>query len=153
MDDTKTVLTSLIASILLLVAGLSAHAELEYVSPEQRGDLEKLFNSSEFPAQKEALKLAGKTWSCDMFGVRSGLQVQRAVKLYSLSAPLEGQLDWHNKGAQLITDYKSENKMLIGAQGRLEDRVKLTQDGRLISQLSIVTPEKAVIAYSVCKIL
>ena len=73
-----------------------------------------------------------------MFGVRSGLQVQRGIKLYTLAAPLEGAKEWHNQGAQLITDYKSENNVLLGQQGRLEDRVKLTQDGRLISQLSNV---------------
>lgn len=144
--------TSLILTALFLAAGSLQALEMEYVSQEQHSELETLFSKATFSAEKHAQKISEKSWSCDMYGVRSRLQVQRDVTLYSWSKEDAGKT-WHNKGAQLLSDYKTEPEALTGSNGRLEDRVKITADGRLVSQLSTTSPQKVVIAYSVCKSL
>jgi hypothetical protein len=87
-----------------------------------------------------------------MYGVRSRLQVQRGINLYRWSR--ESAL-WKNGGAQPVTEYRYHTDHtrgeLVGRTARLEDEVRLTADGQLISRLSASAPSAAVIAYSVCK--
>ena len=154
MDDTKKGLARLILFCLVFCSGLGRAIEMEYVTQEQSEQLASLFSSASFSHKEHASKMSGKSWSCDMYGVRSHLQVQRDVKLYQWSDSKDKV--WHNKGAQLISAYKPGPKVLVGQSGRLEDQVKFTPDGRLISQLSagpLDTAQKVVIAYSVCKSL
>ncbi len=122
--------------------------DFEYISPERRQELETEFNSSAVkPLVKSELK--HKKWTCDMYGVRTRLQVQRNVKLYSW----QNDKTWENSGAQVVVSYTEDEKSLLGRTERFEDRVKMKSNGELISQLSLVKPEREVIAYSVCKSL
>jgi hypothetical protein len=122
--------------------------DFEYISPERRQELEMDFNSS---AVKPLIsnEIKHKKWTCDMYGVRTRLQVQRDVKLYNW----KDDNSWKNDGAQVIVSYTPEKDVLVGRTERFEDQVKLKADGRLISQLSLVKPNREVIAYSVCKSL
>jgi hypothetical protein len=151
MDDARKAIATLILTLPVLFSGLCQALDMEYVTDQQRQQLETLFSASDFSPHEDSAKMAGKSWTCDMFGVRSHLQVQRDVKLYDWSE-VKGDV-WNNRGAQLISSYRSEGKALVGHSERLEDRVKITKDGRLISRLSARTPQKVVIAYSVCKSL
>lgn len=85
-----------------------------------------------------------------MYGARSNMQAQHGLKLYTLS---NKSGDWHNSGAQLVSDYKAGANALVGHKDRFEDQVKITKEGLLISQLSLNNAAKTVIAYSVCKTL
>ncbi len=146
MDDAKYsyITSSLLISILALALTTNAAVELEYVSPEIKAELAKKFEQAEFSNQAE---IKHKQWTCDMYGVRTGLQVKRGVKLYKF----ENQSDWHNKGAQLVSDYSVQGSALTGVKQRFEDNVKLTSKGELISRLSLIEkPENQVLAYSVC---
>jgi hypothetical protein len=119
---------------------------MEYISPEKKQELEMQFDKADF-SSKSVSTLKQKVWTCDMYGVRTRLQVKRGVKLYNWKA----ESDWHNDGAQVVRDYKNVGGKLIGSTGPLEDQVKLTSQGRLISRLSIAKgPEREVVAYAVC---
>jgi hypothetical protein len=148
MDDAKVAFASLLGSILLLLAGMASHADVEYIAPEQRETLEKLFQQAEFQPARDTKKINEGKWTCDMYGMRTGLQVQHGVKLYKLAS---AGGEWHNEGAQLISSYKAAPHELLGQSARFEDHVKLTADGRLISQLKLNSTDKTVIAYSICK--
>ena len=147
MDVTRTFLYSLLLTISF---SAFASAEVEYISPEKHAELENLFNSAEFRADKDPQTIEAHQWKCDMFGARSKMQVQRGLKLYDLK--MSGS-DWHNDGAQVISDYQAGELALIGHKDRFEDQVKITKDGQLVSRLSLNNAAKTVIAYSVCKTL
>lgn len=122
--------------------------DFEYISPERRQELEMDFNSS---AAKPLVSndIKHKKWTCDMYGVRSRLQVQRDVKLYNW----KDDKNWDNAGAQVVVSYAVEKNTLVGRTERFEDQVKMKANGQLISQLSLVSPNREVVAYSVCKSL
>lgn len=157
MDDTKKLLLSLI--LISAFLGASAFtAEVEYIGPEKQKQLEAQFDQAGFSASKDTKSLKDRSWSCDMYGVRSRMQVHHELKLYKWSND-PASPSWHNDGAQLVNDYKVENSALVGIHDRIkdqvtqryEDQVKLTPDGQLISRLSVISPAKMVVAYSVCK--
>lgn len=80
-----------------------------------------------------------------MYGVRTRLQVKRGVKLYRWNSA-----SWHNEGSQPVEDYKPDVSELVGLTPRFEDRVRVTKDGHIISQLSVTHPSRQVVAYSLC---
>lgn len=137
-------LSSIILCLGLLLSLIANGLEMEYISPEKSKELEQLFAKSTFEVKKsESIKQ--KEWTCDMFGVRTRLQVQRGVKLYSFKKE-----SWRNSGAQLVEDYKPESKELLGRADRFEDRLRVTDKGQLISQLTVTSPIRQVVAYSLC---
>lgn len=146
MDDVKIFCLIMLALSFSLPRIPSAFADLEYVSPTQRKLLQKTFLTSSF---KVSAKVQGK-WKCDMFGMRTHLQVQRDMELYDWSQGEKPNL-WTNQGAQPVSAYKVSHGTLTGTHDRFEDQVKYTDDGRLISQLSVVTPNRMVVAYSLCR--
>ena len=149
MDDNRNGFLSLMIFFLGLSLTMAGHAlDLEYISPERRAELEKDFNSEAFKSPESTL-IKHKKWSCDMYGVRTRLQVQRDVKLYNFKT----DSNWHNDGAHVTSEYKIEEKLLVGRSDRFEDQVKINSKGELISRLSISSPERQVVAYSVCKSL
>jgi hypothetical protein len=145
MDDTRNgYLTSFVFSVGLTLA-LAGHAiELEYISPAKHTELEQAFARADF--SNDAAGIKHKTWTCDMYGVRTRLQVRRGVKLYRWS----NASDWQNAGAQVVTNYQVAKDSLNGRTDRYEDQVKVTADGRIISRLSALKPTTTVLAYSVC---
>lgn len=87
-----------------------------------------------------------------MYGVRTRMQIQRNVKLYSLKKDALGA--YANTGAQVVSSYSPFNGSLQGKTERFEDQIRLTGDGQLISRLSLRGQEEngpTVIAYSICK--
>jgi hypothetical protein len=138
---------SLLFALVLITA--FAHAlEMEYISPEQK---QKLVEDFEHAKLEKADAVLAKQWTCDMFGVKSRMQVQRSVKLYALSKDALGSI--HNTGAQVVANYQLHNGVLSGKNGKFEDNLRMTADGQLISRLTVSHPEPVVIAYSVCKAL
>jgi len=131
---------------LVLSLALAGHAiELEYISPEAKQQLEMEFDKAEF-SSKDSAQLKQKMWTCDMYGVRTRLQVKRGVKLYHWKETA----GWQNGGAQVVRDYRPAQGKLVGEAGRFEDQVKLNSKGQLVSRLSLTLPERQVISYAVC---
>lgn len=85
-----------------------------------------------------------------MYGVRSRMQVQRQVKLYRFRQ-LPNSPTIQNSGSQVVSSYKLENNNLVGRDSRLEDQLRLTAEGKLISRLSLrAAASPTVLAYSIC---
>ena len=146
MDDAKTALFSLLLLLTLTVA-IAASADVEYISPDRQHELESMFNNAQFSATKDTPTLISHAWKCDMYGVRSRLQVHRDLKLYKWTSQAEG---WHNDGAQVVSEYKSGEHALVGSKANFEDQVRVTTDGHIVSRLSLTAPLKETLAYSVC---
>lgn len=142
MDDARfSSLTSIVLAFGLTLS-LTGHAvDLEYIGPNRRAELEKEFHSAKLPPAK----MPASRWSCDMYGMRTHLQVKRGVRLY----------DWdkngRNNGAQVASEYLAEDGSLVGRTSRFEDRVRLSDSGELISELRLREPNPRVVAYSVCR--
>lgn len=128
-----------------ITLSLVAHGlEMEYISPEKHKELESLFRQSEFNLKKSE-NMKQKEWTCDMYGVRTRLQVKHGVKLYHWKST-----SWHNDGVQPVQDYKPQSEELVGQSARFEDRIRMTAGGQIISQLTVVHPNRQVVAYSLC---
>ena len=145
MDDTKSAYLASLIFFFGLSLTLVGHAlELEYVSPLKQKELESEFARADF---SNGALVKNKEWTCDMYGVRSRLQVKRGIKLYQWS----DRESWHNDGSQVVSEYRLQGRMLTGISKKgIEDQVKLTANGRLISRLSVTQPNPVVIAYSIC---
>lgn len=137
----------LLTLVLLLSLAVHAESSFEYVSPDQKAQLEKDFREGSLSPTQQS-ELLQKTWSCDMYGMRTRLQIQRGLKLYQLVDDKSGV---KNNGVQLIAHYNKESGQLIGRDGRFEDQIKMTARGQLISRLSLSAGSHDVLAYSLCK--
>lgn len=147
MDVTRALLFSL-----FLIGSTPSYsvADVEYISPDQQAKIEAKFNEASFDSGKDGETLTKREWICDMYGARSHMQTQHGLKLYTLS---NKSGEWHNSGAQLVSEYKAGASALIGRKDRFEDQVKITKEGLLVSRLSLNNAAKTVVAYSVCKTL
>jgi hypothetical protein len=148
MDDTwKTYLSSFILTTALL-GSLASAVDLEYITPEQSSALADQFSTAQLTDADQSTISHKPTWTCDMYGMRTKLQVQRGLKLYDFSKD-HGSLK--NTGAQPVENYSYDKDALVGKTSRLQDRIRMTASGQLISQLSVVnTTPNTIIAYSVC---
>lgn len=144
----RTKLTLLIFLAILNFPAFSA--DVEFISQEKQHELESKFDTGHFSANEDTQAIKSHEWTCEMYGMRTRLQVQRGLKLYKWNA---SAAEWHNRGAQVVSDYKAEKSALVGRRDRFEDQVRLTKDGQLVSRLSLVSPTNTVVAYSVCKTL
>lgn len=146
MDGAKTALFSLLLLLTLTVA-IAASADVEYISAERQQELETMFNNAQFSAKKDTQTLTSHAWKCDMYGVRSRLQVHRDLKLYKWTSQVDG---WHNEGAQVVSEYKTGEHEFVGSKANFEDQVRVTSNGQIVSRLSLTAPLKQTLAYSVC---
>ncbi len=119
-------------------------AALEFVPQTQAKDLAGQFTQARALTESEVKKYADRDWRCDMYGMRTRLQVEREVRLYRFS-PTGKQ--WTNLGAQMIQEYSVEKTGLVGRKGKLSDQVRMASDNRLVAQLSM---DSQVLAYSIC---
>lgn len=150
MDDAQKAYFNSIVASLIFIIGVGAHAlEMEYIDPVEAKKLEHVFAQASLKAKQHA-QIEGGNWTCDMYGVRTRLQVQRGIKLYQFKKESEA---WRNSGAQVVAQYTAKDDHLNGVNGRLIDQIKMTDDGSLISRLSLGGSEPRVLAYSVCKTL
>jgi hypothetical protein len=138
--EKRWVLLTILITGLILGLWQSLAFALEYIPPEKRQSLK-----SDFDAAKPLSEANGK-WVCDLFGVRSNLRVARGLRLYSFV--LTNGV-YENKGAQVVHAYKASDGEMRGSNEQVEDLVRQSKDGRLLSRL---TNRKTndVVAYSVC---
>lgn len=115
-------------------------AEIRYIPENERTQL-----SQDFEQAKPMTEVSGQ-WTCDMYGMSSHLQVSKNVRLYSFESKKE---EFENRGAQsqIVPVYKVSRGELIGSSGNLNDQLRKTKNGQLLSKL---THEGHVIAYSRC---
>jgi hypothetical protein len=143
MDDTKTGWFRYLMLGIFLLAPAMSSADIEFVSQKQRDSLIDTFTKAHSPTQ-----LQGR-WKCELYGVRSSMQVHHDIELYRWLASDQPGL-YKNLGAQPVNNYTLEAGILKGQQDRFEDQVKRTDDGHLISQLSVLTPQRMIVAYALC---
>ena len=136
---------SIVSLALLMVINpiLSGALSMEYVPIETRQRLEKQFARAKTLTQQDL----NSSWSCDMFGMQSHLQVRRNLSLYEFY-PSERSVE--NRGAQVVRSYSHSPQELVGQNVQVIDRVRRIKDGILISELALLGSRK-VIAYAKCK--
>lgn len=155
MDDVKTVWSQFIVLMLVALLGSAAGAEVEFISLQKRKNLEEEFSQGSFP---DSTLLWG-LWKCDLFGMRSQMQVQRNLNLYFWSKAAATKQEWQNQGPQPIFQYQVRGNALVGTNDvvvdqvemTFEDQIRKTKDGRWISQFSMVKPTRMVLAYATCR--
>lgn len=150
MDDLRRGLVGTLLFLVSLAGGLGHAVDIEYISPDQHAELERQFEASA-QGTVNPQAIAHKKWLCDMFGVRSRLQVKKQVALYNFEA--SEKATWKNHGSQPVSSYTVTAEQLVGREKSLKDIVRLNREGQLISQLSSNDPQPRVIAYSLCTAL
>lgn len=155
------------AVLVLSLPLLAAKPELRAITDAEAKNLHKLFSESS-PLKPATLKKT--SWNCELFGMRSRMQVQKKKRFYQfkLSKTVPGTLVANN-GAQIIKSYKTSKNGFIGEKGPLSDLIRITKAGKLVSELSIPTRDlddgalshrdissqvqrgRTVLAYAVCE--
>lgn len=139
MDDKR-----LLSLLLLLFASVAGAADLEYITPAKQNELKVAFETAK-PARPHG------SWSCDMYGVRTRLQIQRGLKLYEFD--LAATEAARNSGAQPVSEYSKAATGWIGKTTRLEDELRMSADGKMLARLTLNEGTRSVLAYSVCQAL
>lgn len=120
---------------------------IEYVSPQRIVDLRTQFESAEPLSSDRLSDLQGKVWICDLYGVRTRMQVERGLKLYQFKS---GKEHWWNDGSQVVREYKHKSGHLVGKTSNLRDQLRYS-DGKIWSQLSLERNNTStVLAYAEC---
>ncbi|MGE3680400.1 MAG: hypothetical protein AB7G93_01655 [Bdellovibrionales bacterium] len=146
----------LLVAFVGLITGVGVFAaapdpeDIEYISPKLQKKLERDFARAKWDATDVDLIKAQKSWTCNMYGVSTRMQVKRGVKLYAWKLS-KNKMAWENEGAQPVIEYHVEKGVLAGKSQRFEDEVKANARGQLLSRLTVTQPERKVVAYSVCK--
>ena len=150
MDDVRPARFYLccFALFALIGAALPASAEVDYISPARTTELENQFASAK-PADVTALTHFTK-WTCDMYGMRSKLQVQRGLDLYAFSASKTDASALNNSGDAPVTRFARHGDAFEGTTDKgVLDQLRVTADGHLVGKLSLPA-HKLTIAYAVC---
>ncbi len=130
---------------LCLVCWNSYATEVKFIPGKERLELESAFNKATPYLQPEG------TWVCDMYGVRSNLQVMHNLKLYSFARAKDR---FANRGVQMVPVYRTEAGEMRGFapvhQEKMQDDLRMTKDAHLVSRLTQVSSGQ-VVAYSVCQ--
>lgn len=122
--------------------------EIEHVSDAKVAELEQLFSIGA-PAEKDRIKrLHQSLWSCDLFGVKSRMQVIREAKLYSFL--VEGS-SLQNLGSQEVKSYSLDGGELKGSSARISDHVRFLSRNHLISKITTKNDAPEALAYAICK--
>jgi hypothetical protein len=131
-----------ICTLFLAFFSLTAQAvEIEYIPPAKRAELK-----SDFDKSTPIKEIEGK-WSCEMFGVRSGLQVAHDVKLYDFKKLDSG---YKNSGAHFVTSFSIKSGEFTGSARNMNEMIRRKSDGKLISRLTPEGTNDATV-YSVCR--
>ncbi|MGE3386495.1 MAG: hypothetical protein AB7K41_07185 [Bdellovibrionales bacterium] len=136
-------------------------AAIEFISKDQVRQLSQEFASARAPKPEEIKALSEREIKCDMYGVRTRLQVERDVRLYHFKSISPKTTQWDNQGAQVVQQYQIEDNGLIGRQGTMKDEVRLDKKNQVVAELSLLRPASAsegesttpvVLAYSKCRL-
>lgn len=133
--------------ILFIVAALvfsswhSFAADLQYISQEERNTLK-----SDFESAQPLTSISGQ-WTCDMYGVSSNLQVVKSVSLYSFQTSSRG-IENHGAQGKSVPVYKAIKGELVGTGPNVDDQIRKTKNGQLLSKLS---HDGHTVAYSRCR--
>jgi hypothetical protein len=121
---------------------------IEYIAPRDALSLKSQFSIATVPAETDLAAVAGKEWRCDMYGMRTRLQVERDLPLYKFT---KANSTWRNDGAQLVKAYSAQSESLKGTSGRVTDEVRMAGHGtQLIGRMSL--EGSTVLAYTTCKL-
>lgn len=125
-------------------------ADLTYVTPAQVDELQTTFAAASLTPDDLQTLIGTKGWRCDLYGVRTRLQVRRDIDVYRFTRTIP-DAEIKNSGAQPITSYAIDAKSLRGTgEHGLIDEVRVTPKKELIAKLSI--PERGVtVAYTLCR--
>jgi hypothetical protein len=125
-------------------------AEIEHVSDTKVKELEQLFSIGT-PAEKNRMKsLHESLWSCDLFGVRSRMQVIRGAKLYSFV--LSGDTV-QNSGSQEVKLYQIQKGELQGDSRHITDHIRFLSRNHLIARMTTKAGSPETVAFATCKSL
>lgn len=131
-------------------------AALEYVSKDRVSELTADFSTGQAPKDSDLAKWKGRSFKCEMYGMRSRLQVDRDVRLYQFEVTESAQKVVQNRGAQVIQSYVKEATGLVGHQGSIRDEVRKCANGKIVSKLSRSSDDSSsenILAYSVCRLI
>ncbi|MCB0420856.1 MAG: hypothetical protein KDD61_07660 [Bdellovibrionales bacterium] len=145
---------------------VASSATLESVNHQTISQLQENFQKGHVPTLKHLLKKS--KWTCKLYGVRSKLQTYQRDNFYEFKKSPKPKVIF-NYGAQLFTSYKVQPNSLVASKGSLAEHIKETEDGKIISEMSIaahsnlekfkkenevssaIRPNSVVVAYTTCQ--
>lgn len=132
---------SLILCMGMLSSWLSSATSFEYIPESTRQELAAEFLAASAPNPS----IFNKNWICDMYGMRSHMQVKKNVSLYNISENKD------NLGSHPIKKYVATAIEFVGKSQDFTDRLRFTKDGHIIAELTSNKDSASLIAYSRCR--
>ncbi len=131
----------------------SAHAvEISFIEQQELQILTNSFESAKTLKSDNLKDILGPIWTCNLFGTRTRMQIERNLHLYDLSQS-GSKTEFANKGAQVIRNYSFSKGSLIGKKENLKETLRLSSEGNLIGRIEHLDPESKkpiILAYSSC---
>lgn len=112
---------------------------LESISEKKIQQLQTKFSSGTRPSLNQLL--AKKEWTCKLYGIRSRLQTYERSKFYSFKK-MKKERALRNTGAQIFSTYQLQSTALVAQKGPLQEHIRWTQDGGIISEMSLAGDAK-----------
>lgn len=130
------------------MASGEAISKIEFIDQESHKALEQLFENSN-PVHKNNLALAIEhKWTCDLFGVRSGMQKLENVELYNLSQKGHSIV---NAGSSPLKHFQLQpEEGLAGESGKIRESLRLTPAGNLVSKMTQLQKPSVAVAFAKC---
>lgn len=144
----KQILFLTSALVFFIFSPSHASYDINFVSPQALQKIKHKFLKSKAPS----VAIANKSWSCKMYGVRSLSEKNSMVVLYNLNFNPNGVIQ--NTGSQIVKTYAQTANELVGNKSVLVDKIRISSEEELISELSIKDPNsstQSVVSYSVCR--
>ena len=137
-----------LTSALLGLSATAAPLEYTYITPIERQNFVTQFEQAPPAAPSLDARIGDRDWSCDMYGMRTQMQVKPQTRLYHFHH--QGKT-WQNSGALPIGHYAIQNGVLTGENQKVRDQIKISDRGQLISQLTTASKPAVVLSYSICR--
>lgn len=126
---------------------------LTFLSQSTIDNLLKSFHGAEaISSELKMQELNGKSWACELYGVRSRMQQDSQLNLYTFQK--EDKMSLRNRGSQVIRQYGIVSGQLRGETTQLQETLKITAQGRLMGLMVMKdTRPESVVAISDCSLV
>lgn len=132
--------------MLVLILGLASSADANDIQVISEGKIQSLEADYQSAASPSVNQLR-KPWNCNLFGVRSRMQVQKHDKYYDFTGDNSVV---KNGGLAPMRQFNMTSNEWSASNGRWTERLRITSDGTLVSQLS-AADDGRVLAYVHCQ--
>lgn len=133
---------------LTLLSTTTQALNLNYVSPQTKESLSEDFKQ----AHHVIPEIPSANWTCEMFGVRTGLQYEKDVFLYKFKPTTKSSVQNDGLSPTKSFDLNSKKSEMKGQSGPVSEFIRFQSEKRLVSKF-VHTRSQKTLAFARCQVL